>query len=105
MHYNWINIWNLKIQIQFIPFDYNLIKIIIWKIVFEQKKNKLALNFNLGLVQTTGPNFTILYLEPIYLLNKQESTDKKGKVTTPPRSINYHFSWKTEENVIWLPHF
>ena len=46
MHYNWINIWNLKIQIQFIPFDYNLIKIIIWEIVFEQKKNKLALNFN-----------------------------------------------------------
>ena len=83
---------------------------IIWEIVFEQKKkNKLGLQFNPGLalisLQTTGPNFTILYLEPIYLLNKQESTDKKGKVTTPPRSINYHFSWKTEENVIWLPHF
>ena len=60
---------------------------IIWEIVFEQKKNKLALNFNPGLalisLQTTGPNFTILYLEPIYLLNKQESTDKRGKVTTP----------------------
>ena len=109
MHYNWINIWNLKIQIQFILFDYNLIKIIIWEIVFEQKKNKLALNFNPGLalisLQIIGPNFTILNLEPIYLLNKQESTDQKGKVTTPPCSINYHFSRKTEENVIWLPHF
>ena len=83
---------------------------IIWEIVFEQKKkNTLGLKFNPGLalisLQTTGPNFIILDLEPIYLLNKQESTDKKGKVTTPPRSINYHFSWKTEENVIWLPHF
>ena len=82
---------------------------IIWEIVFEQKKNKLALNFNPGLalisLQTTGPNFIILNLEPIYLLNKQESTDKKGKVNTPPRSINYQFSWETEEYVIWLPHF
>ena len=74
-----------------------------------KRKNKLALNFNPGLalisLQTTGPNFTILYLEPIYLLDKQESTDKKEKVTTHPCSINYYFSWETEENVIWLPHF
>ena len=58
---------------------------IIWEIVCEQKKNKLALNFNPGLalisLQTTGPNFIILNLEPIYLLNKQESTDKKGHYT------------------------
>ena len=43
MHYNWINIWNLKIQIQFILLDYNLIKLSGKLFLNKRKKTRIKL--------------------------------------------------------------